>query len=196
MSVNNIRFINWDKEKLDKELKDFEKEFEKSKIENITTTSEDQKFFWLTIFLPSILAIICAIAIWIFAGKLIDSKGIKMLTRILALCIAGFFVATRTFKIFQMPAFATFLNPPECPSVLTFHKSFKDKIIENVDYEEYYLDSGKVVTMPTTVYFDDNTSYSFNKYNWQIMSTNKKETVIDVSEMMIFCTDVDYLNEE
>lgn len=194
--MNNIRFINWNKEKLDKELAVFEKEFEKSNIENITTTAEDQKFFWLSIFLPSIIAIACAIAIWIITGKFIDAKGLKMLIRIAILCIAGFFVATRTFKIFQMPVFASFLNPPKCPSILTFHKSFKNKTIEKVDYEECYLDSGKIVKMPTTVYFNDNTSYSFNKFSWKIMPTTKKETVIDVTEMMIFCTDVNYVNEE
>jgi len=195
--VNNIRFINWNKEKLDKELADFEKEFEKSKIENITTTAEDQKFFWLSIFLPSIIAIACAIAIWIITGKFIDAKGLKMLIRIAILCIAGFFVATRTFKIFQMPVFASFLNPPECSQLLKFHKAFRNTDIIDIEfYDILATNNNKIVRFPDTVKFSDGSSFSFNKDYWQIMPTNKKETVIDVTEMMIFCTDVNYVNEE
>lgn len=182
-----IKFINWNQSKLTKEISEIEF---KSNIQNLNVSKDEQKRFWLTVFIPSTIAFVLFILLFIISST-IDNDIFKWSIRICTGLICGIFLATRLFKIFSFESIMSVLRPVQLTPQQEFHKSVFDKKIVDVELDGLYPYKNKFVQYPICLTLVDKSGnkskYFFENESWTIYPSNKEVPFVDVDEMTIFC---------
>lgn len=181
-----IEFINWDKERLTKELEEIEA---RTDIDKFHVTKEEQKRFWFTVFLPAMIALAFTIFAFICAGA-IESYGMRVTVKILTLIIGGFAIALQTFKIFSFDSWRNLLIPPVITPEMNFHKCIYGKTVKDISLENYPFHDKLIVRPKYLVLSDEEgneTKYWFAEEDWSFVATDKNKPVVDLEDMVVFC---------
>lgn len=181
-----IQIINWDKEKLAQEAQKIE---DSKDISKLSVTKEEQKKFWLTVFLPSVIVVVFTVFAFIFADK-IDGTYARLMTKILILVIGGFALAMQTIKIFSFESWAKYLLPPQADPRVDFHRCVIGKEITDVVSENYPFHTKTIVRPVELTLTDENgneSSYRFTENDWSFVATDKEYPIADLEDMIVFC---------
>lgn len=189
--MEKIKIINWNKELCDKKAKEYEDYTNNKNNISFNFTKKEQKHYWLTVFLPSVLAFIVFIVIFFFASR-IPNVFVKWTVRIGSGFAAGIFLAIKWFDIVKDYVLPLIEEDKTCDTGIKFHKAVAGKEIVDLIYiDGFPINDSKCVSKPVMLMLKDEqgneSSYEFKPNEWEFAATNKEIPVVDVEGGIVFC---------
>lgn len=192
--TDKIEIMYFDEKNIEEKIE----QSEKKKNEGFFVTKEEQKRFWLTVFLPSAIAFMLFIGIVILTRKA-DSITLKWGIRIFFGIVCGIFLSFKMFKIFSFDSIMQMVFPSTDDPQIEFYKAVHDNEIVDVECDDTFFIREHQALRPLslTVKTADGQQekYTFNE-GWSYALTNKTIPIVHVDSMTVFCPDLSYSEDE
>ena len=189
----NVRIENWNKEQIAKDIEEYEKEHP-TNLYDLNVTGEQQKDYWLKIFLPSVLTLAVIVGIWFIAFKFVPFKVLRIIMILLSVGIGGGILFNRFTEMLRTNPLARAVLEEKTvyPEFMNFHEQIIDKTI--VDTEVTKVFGGEAEDIPywrlVAVELEDKdknpSRYTFENIQWKEYITEEDEFVIDFENMIIY----------
>lgn len=189
--MEKIKIINWNKDLCDKKAKEYEDYTNNKNNISFNFTKEEQKHYWLTIFLPSIIAFAAFVTLFVLAAH-ISNDFAKWVIRIGLVFATGIYLAIKWFDIVKDYILPLIEEEKTCDTGIKFHKAVAGKeIVDLICIDGFPINDSKCVSKPVMLMLKDEqgneSSYEFKPNEWEFAATNKEIPVVDVEGGIVFC---------
>lgn len=192
--TNKIEIMYFDEKNIEEKIT----QNEKKKNEDAFVTKEEQKRFWLTVFLPSAIAFVIFVAIVVITRKA-DSAMLKWTIRIFSGIACGIFLSFKMFKIFSFDSIMQMAFPSTDDPQIEFYKAVHGNEIVDVECDDTFFIREHQALRPLTLTIKtadgQQEKYTFNE-DWSYALTNKTVPIVHVDSMTVFCPDLSYSEDE
>lgn len=192
--TNKIEIMYFDEKSIEERIE----ENAQKETKAFSVSKEEQKRFWLTVFLPSAIAFLIFILTVVFTMRT-DKTILKWAIRTFSGVICGIFLAFKLFKIFSFDSIMQLVAAPAVDPQIEFYNAVHGKEIVDAECDDTFFIREHQALRPLTITLKsadgETNKYTFNE-SWTYALTNKSVPIVHVDSMTVFCPDLSYSDAE